>query len=103
MDGRVSGFVGTHTHVQTADERVLPKGTAFITDLGMAGALHSSLGMKLTPIISRFQVQMPHRFSVETQAPMVMTGVCIEVDRRTGKAVSIERFKVVDKDIKLEE
>ena len=62
LDGRVSGFVGTHTHVQTADERVLPKGTAFITDLGMAGALHSSLGMKLTPIISRFQVQMPHRF-----------------------------------------
>jgi len=103
LDGRISGFVGTHTHVQTADERVLPKGTAFITDLGMAGALNSSLGMKLGPIISRFKVQMPHRFTVETKPPMMMSGVCIEVDRRTGKAVSIERFYIVDEDINTEE
>ena len=103
LDGRISGFVGTHTHVQTADERVLPKGTAYITDLGMAGALHSSIGMKLGPVISRFQVQMPHKFSVETRAPLMTSGVCIEVDRRTGKALSIERFYLVDEEISLED
>lgn len=103
LDGRISGLVGTHTHVQTADERVLPKGTAFITDLGMAGALHSSLGMKLGPIISRFQVQMPHRFSVETKPPMMMSGACIEVDRKSGKSVSIERFYIVDEDVVIED
>ncbi len=99
LDGRISGFVGTHTHVPTADERVLPKGTAFVTDLGMAGALHSSIGMKLGPVISRFQVQMPHKFMVETRAPMMMSGVCIEVDRKTGRAISIERFNVIDEEI----
>jgi len=101
LDGRISGFVGTHTHVQTADERILPRGTAFITDLGMAGALHSSLGMKLGPIISRFQVQMPHRFAVETESPFMTSGVCIEVDRKTGKGISIERFNIVDEEIVL--
>ena len=102
LDGRISGFVGTHTHIQTADERILPKGTAYITDLGMAGALNSSLGMKLGPIISRFQVQMPHKFSVETKAPMMMSGVCMEVDRKTGKAASIERFYIVDEELTLD-
>lgn len=96
VDGRVSGVVGTHTHTQTADERVLPNGTAFITDLGMGGALNSSLGMKKEPIIQHFMTQMPIKFEVETQGPFIMCGVCIEVDVDTGNAVSIERIRVVD-------
>jgi hypothetical protein len=96
VDGKVSGVVGTHTHVQTADERILPGGTAFITDLGMAGSLNSMLGMKKEPIIQNFITQMPTRFAVETQPPFVMTGAWIEVDTQTGKAVDIQRIRIVD-------
>lgn len=96
VDGKVSGVVGTHTHVQTADERILPGGTAFITDLGMAGALHSMLGMKKEAIIQNFITQMPTRFVVETEPPFVMTGAWIEVDRQTGRAVDIQRIRIVD-------
>ncbi len=99
LDGRVSGVVGTHTHVQTADERILPKGTAYITDLGMTGALHSLLGMKKEPIIRHFLTQMPVRFVVEESNPVIMTGVWIEVDTATGKAVAIERVSVLDDDL----
>lgn len=95
VDGRVSGVVGTHTHVQTADERILPHGTAFITDLGMVGALNSMLGMKKEPIIHHFLTQMPVKFEVETTGPSIMTGVCIEVDAMAGKAVRIERIRIV--------
>ena len=96
LDGRVSGIVGTHTHVQTADERILPKGTAFITDLGMTGSLNSMLGMKKEAILHNFLTQMPVRFEVEESSPVIMTGVWIEVDPHSGKAVAIERVKVVD-------
>jgi 2',3'-cyclic-nucleotide 2'-phosphodiesterase len=102
LDGRVSAVVGTHTHVQTADERILPKGTAFITDLGMAGALDSMIGMKKESIIRKFITQMPAKFEVESEGPMVLCGVCIEIDVSTGKALSIERFRVVDSDIKVD-
>ncbi len=103
LDGKVSGVVGTHTHVQTADERILPKGTAYITDLGMTGALNSMLGMKKEPIIQQFIKQMPVRFSVEESSPMVMTGAWIEVDVATGKAVAIERIRIVDEDIQFDD
>lgn len=96
LDGRVSAVVGTHTHTQTADERVLPKGTAFITDLGMVGALNSMLGMKKEPIINKFLTQMPTRFMVETEGPGLLSGVCIEIDADSGKAVSIERIRLID-------
>ncbi len=96
LDGRVSGVVGTHTHVQTADERILPHGTAFITDLGMCGALHSMIGMKIEPIVNNFITQMPHKFVVETQAPALLSGVIIEVDSSSGKAISIQRIKIID-------
>lgn len=103
LDGRISALVGTHTHVQTADERVLPNGTAFITDLGMVGALNSSLGMKTDSIIKHFMTQMPSRFMVETEGPILLNGVCIEVDTATGKALSIERIRIVDDAIKIDE
>lgn len=96
FDGRVSGVVGTHTHVQTADERILPGGTAYITDLGMAGSLNSMIGMKREPIIQNFLTQMPTRFAADTSLPLFMTGVCIGVDTQTGKATSIERIRIVD-------
>lgn len=102
LDGRVSGVVGTHTHVQTADERILPKGTGFITDLGMTGSLNSMIGMKKEPIIQNFITQMPTRFVVEESAPVGMTGAWIEVDTDTGKAIAIERIKVIDEEIHLD-
>jgi 2',3'-cyclic-nucleotide 2'-phosphodiesterase len=100
-DGRISGLVGTHTHVQTADEQILPHGTAFITDLGMVGALNSSLGMKLDTIIQHFITQMPVRFTVETNGPVLLSGVWIEVDTAAGKAVAIERIRVIDSELSI--
>jgi len=93
LDGKVSAVVGTHTHVQTADERILPNGTAYITDVGMVGALHSSLGMKSEIIIKRFLSQMPMRFAVEQQKPWILCAVFIEIDQ-SGKAVKIQRIKL---------
>lgn len=99
LDGRVSAVVGTHTHVQTADEQLLPQGTAFISDLGMAGALHSSLGMKKDVIIQSMITQMPTKFVVETAGPLVMSGAYIDIDMVTGKAVAIERIRIIDESL----
>ncbi len=96
LDGRVSGVVGTHTHIQTADEQILPGGTGYITDLGFSGSLHSLLGMKKEPIIQNFLTQMPVRFVVETTTPVIMSGVWMEVDVQTGKTIKIERIRIVD-------
>lgn len=101
LDGRISGLVGTHTHVPTADERILPQGTAYVTDLGMAGALHSMIGMKKEPIIQSYITQMPVKFEVELEGPMTLSGVWIEVDINTGKALHIQRVCIIDHDIKL--
>lgn len=103
VDGKVSGVVGTHTHVQTADERILPGGTAYITDLGMAGALNSMLGMKKEAIIQHFITQLPVKFTVETTPPFKMNGVWIEVDTQTGKATTIERITVIDEALRVTE
>lgn len=96
FDGKVSAVVGTHTHVQTADERVLPQGTAFITDLGMAGAYNSMIGMKKEIIIQTILTQMPRRFEVENEGPAVISGVVIDVDVESGNAQHIERFRIID-------
>lgn len=96
LDGKVSAVVGTHTHVQTADERILPGGTAFITDLGMCGSFNSMIGMKKEPIIRHMITQMPVRFEVEEEGPLVLSGVWFEIDVATGKAVSIERIRIID-------
>lgn len=101
FDGKVTGLVGTHTHVQTADERVLPEGTAYISDLGMVGALNSMLGMKKSPIIQHFLTQMPAKFEVEDEGPMVLCGAWIEADASTGKALRIERVRIVDDTMQL--
>jgi len=92
VDGRASAVVGTHTHVQTADERILPNGTAFITDAGMCGALHSSIGMELEPSIRRFLTGMPAKSDVAKGAGVVC-GVLIDLDRTTGKALGIQRLQ----------
>jgi hypothetical protein len=99
LDGRVSGFFGTHTHVQTADERILPKGTAFMSDLGFSGALNSALGAKSSVIIQKFLTQMPHKFEVETTGPFVMSGLFVTVDTQTGKALSVERLRIIDEQL----
>lgn len=102
LDGRVSAVVGTHTHVQTADERILPGGTAFMTDLGMAGVLNGMLGMKKEPIIENFLTQMPVKFVVDTVPPYVLSGVIIDVDTFSGKATSVERVRIVDEQLLVE-
>jgi len=92
VDGSVSAVIGTHTHVQTADERILPKGTAFITDAGMTGPMeHSIIGMKAEGVIKKYLLQSYIRFEPSEESP-VISGVVIEVNDDTGKAVSIERF-----------
>lgn len=92
LDGLVSACVGTHTHVQTADERILPKGTAYITDLGMTGPYDSVLGRKQEQIIARFITQMPTRFEMATD-DIQLHGVIIDIDNKTGKAKSIKRVQ----------
>lgn len=91
LDGRVSAVIGTHTHIQTADECVLPRGTAYITDAGMTGPFDSIIGMKHEAAIKRFLTGMPYKFSVAS-GDIRMQGVIVEVDDQTGKAISIERF-----------
>jgi 2',3'-cyclic-nucleotide 2'-phosphodiesterase len=92
LDGRVSVVVGTHTHVQTADECVLPGGTAYITDVGMCGPVRSVLGMDREIILKRFRTTLPIRFEVANE-PGVICGVVISVERDSGRAVSIERIR----------
>ena len=103
LEGRVSAVVGTHTHIQTADNRVLPNGTAYITDLGMSGALNSMIGMKKEPIIQNMLTQMPVKFEVDNEGPFVLCGVVIEIDTTTGKAISIERIYITDNDLKIDQ
>jgi 2',3'-cyclic-nucleotide 2'-phosphodiesterase len=96
LDGKVTAVLGTHTHVQTADERILPQGTAYITDCGMAGAVNSLLGMEPAPIIQRFLTQMPVKFSVDMRPPYRLEGVIIEADSLSGRAMSIKRVQIID-------
>lgn len=96
LDGKVSTVVGTHTHIQTADARILPGGTAYITDLGMTGSYNSMLGMKKEPIIEHFFNQMPVKFVVDESSPVIMCGVWVEIDTATGKALKIEPIQVID-------
>jgi len=92
LDGRVSAVVGTHRHVQTADERVLPGGTAYITDLGMTGPIDSVIGVDKDLILQRFLTQMPVRFEA-AKGPAALHGVVITVDPETGRASDIVRIR----------
>lgn len=91
LDGSISALVGTHTHVQTADERILPGGTAFLCDAGMCGPVDSVLGRETGPVIDRFRTSTPSRFPV-AKGPVGLRGVIIDIDEATGKAGSIRRF-----------
>jgi 2',3'-cyclic-nucleotide 2'-phosphodiesterase len=93
LDGRVTAVVGTHTHVPTADERVLSKGTAYITDVGMTGPYDSVIGVKKEMIMERFLTSMPTRFEPAT-GDVRLCGVVIDCDEKTGMARSIERLMV---------
>lgn len=103
LDGKVSAVVGTHTHVQTADERVLPGGTAFMSDLGMTGSLNGMLGMQRDAIMQNFLNQLPVKFKVSMESPVIMTGAWIEIDPATGHAVKIERVRIVDGELSVSE
>ena len=95
LDGEVVAVVGTHTHVQTADDQIFPKGTAYLTDIGMTGPLHSEIGVKKELAIEKFLTGMPRRFEVAS-GPAVFCAVLIELDARLGKALSIERIRIID-------
>ena len=97
LDGRVSAVVGTHTHVPTADERVLPQGTAHISDVGMTGCYNSVIGMETAGVLKRFVERVPERFEVASGSASVC-GVIIDVDGTTGKGRSIARVRVNEKD-----
>jgi len=90
LDGKVSAVVGTHTHVQTADEQIFPGGTAFLCDAGFTGAHESVLGREIEPIIKRFMTNMPQRFDVAKER-VLLQGVIIEINDTSGKAESIQR------------
>lgn len=92
LDGRVTCVVGTHTHVQTSDETILPKGTAYITDLGMTGPKDSAIGRELSAVISMMTTGMPTKFEV-AEKDVMLEGVILDVDAATGKAQSIKRIR----------
>ena len=93
LDGRVNAVVGTHTHIQTADERILPNGTAYITDLGMVGPWDSVLGVKTDIIIQKFTTGMPVRFDLAA-GPNVYSAVILDIDETSNKTVGIERILI---------
>lgn len=95
LDGEAVAVVGTHTHVQTADDQILPKGTAYVTDIGMTGPLHSVIGVKKELAIEKFLTGMPRRFEVAS-GPSVFCAVLLELDARLGKALTIERVRIID-------
>ncbi len=91
LDGKVTVFYGTHTHVATADEGFLPNGTAYITDIGMCGPDHSVIGIKPSCIIEKMTMNWPVKFVV-SENPITAHGILVDIDRKTKKAVSIERI-----------
>jgi hypothetical protein len=98
LDGRATAVVGTHTHVQTADERVLPGGTAYITDVGMTGPHDSVIGVDKSAILARFLTGRPQRFETATENPR-LNGVIVTADETSGRAVSIDRLALSHQEI----
>ncbi|QDX94907.1 TIGR00282 family metallophosphoesterase [Brevibacillus laterosporus] len=93
LDGKISAMVGTHTHVQTGDERILPNGTGYITDAGMCGPTDGILGMDRSAVIMKFLTQLPVRFEV-AEGPTQLNGVLFTFDKTTGKTTKIERIRI---------
>jgi metallophosphoesterase (TIGR00282 family) len=98
LDGKATAMVGTHTHVQTADERVLPQGTAYITDAGMTGPHDGVIGVDRHAIVAKFLSAMPQRFETARENPR-LNGVIVDADEKTGKAISIKRLSLSAKDV----
>jgi metallophosphoesterase (TIGR00282 family) len=98
LDGKVTAVLGTHTHVQTADERVLPGGTAYLTDAGMTGPHDSIIGMEKEPSLARFLNAMPSRFEPATGNPR-LNGAVIQADDKTGRATSITRISFSEREL----
>ncbi|HHY47351.1 MAG TPA: TIGR00282 family metallophosphoesterase [Firmicutes bacterium] len=94
LDGKATAIFGTHTHVQTADERILPGGTAYITDVGMTGPVDSVIGVKKDLIIEKFTLQIPVKFEVAS-GPVVLGGAVVEADEITGRATNISRIQEI--------
>jgi hypothetical protein len=97
LDGRVSAVIGTHTHVQTADEQILPQGTAYVTDVGMTGPFDSIIGTKKEAVLERFLMQMPNKFDV-AKGDVRLQGALITIDEGTGRSLGIERINLLVKD-----
>jgi metallophosphoesterase (TIGR00282 family) len=93
MDGKVSAVVGTHTHVQTADEKILPGGTAYITDVGMTGPSHSVIGIEVEQIIERFLTSMPMRFET-AKGEAIFSALVIEIDDESGASSAVQRLQL---------
>jgi len=93
LDGKVTALIGTHTHVQTADERVLPKGTAYLSDVGMTGPHDSVVGVEIEAALGKFLTGLPARFETATANPR-LHAVVIEADEQTGRAIAIERLSL---------
>ena len=94
LDGRISALVGTHTHVQTNDARILPQGTAYLTDVGMTGPYDGILGMKRDAVLEKFMTALPRRFEVVESGRSLLSACIIDVDDTTGKAKSIQAFQI---------
>lgn len=94
VDGRVSAVVGTHTHTQTADERILPDGTGYITDVGMTGPYNGILGVEREAVIKRFTTNLPVRFEVVKNEQTQLNGFVVTIDEKTGKTTKVERILI---------
>ena len=94
LDGKVSAVVGTHTHVQTADNRILPNGTAYISDVGMTGPYDGILGMERSAVIHRFLTSLPVRFEVPKEGRNLLSAVLIDIDEKSGKTKKIDRILI---------
>ncbi len=95
LDGQASAVVGSHSHVQTGDERILPEGTGYLTDAGMTGPRDGIIGMKRELVLSRFLTNMPRRFAVAS-GPVLFCGAMVDIDAKSGKCTHIERIRCGD-------
>lgn len=93
LDGKITALYGTHTHVQTADEQILPKGTAYITDLGMTGPINSVIGMDMQVSFKRFETTLPEKYKL-AEGPCMLNAVKFEIDKKTNKVTGINRINI---------
>ena len=92
MDGKITAMFGTHTHVQTADERIFPKGTGYITDIGMTGPIESVIGMSIEASVKRFETSLPEKYKI-AEGKTMLNGVIFQIDDNTNKVINIKRVQ----------